>query len=263
MPSMTSHESNKVVKLLQLGPSGGGKTGSVCSLIDAGLRVRFLDFDNGLGPIKGYVKDKSKLENVHFVTLRDTLRLTGSRIGIQKADAFQQGMDALDGGEKGKKLWGADLGPVTSWGDDCVLVLDTLALAGKASLQMVMQMNGKGFAQPELQHYGVAMDNIEKLLDIITSSAVGCHVIVNTHTSKAEGDPIPHPEALGSKLGPKVGKFFDNMVSVSKTGAARTIKTKSDGLITCKTAIPLDDTYPLETGMATIFKKLTGKEKLA
>jgi hypothetical protein len=262
MPSMADHESNAIVKALLLGNSGAGKTGALVSLIDAGLKVRVLDFDNGVS-VLGRAKNKDFLrDNVHYVTLRDKMKLQASKIGIQKADAFQRAMDALDGGSKGAALWGKDFGPVTDWGSDCVLVVDTLALAGKASLQMVMQLNGKGFSQPELQHYGTAMDNIEKLLDIITSDAVGCHVIVNTHTATAEGSPIPVPEALGSKLGPKVGKFFDNMLSVSLTSGARTIKTVKDGLIVCKTAKPLKETYPLETGLADIFRDLTGKKEL-
>lgn len=264
MPSMAEHESNEVVKMLMLGNSGGGKTGALAALVNAGLRLRVLDFDNGLSVLKGYVTDKSRLSShIHFVTLRDTLKLQGQKIGIVKGDAFQRAMDALDGGKKATELWGEDFGPVTSWGSDTVLVLDTLALAGKASLQMVLQMNGKGFSQPEIQHYGTAMDNIEKLLDILTSSAVGCHVIVNTHTATPEGQTIPLPEALGSKLSPKVGKFFDNMLSVSLSGNARTIKTKRDGLIALKSAMPLDDSYPIETGLASIFKKLTGKAALA
>jgi hypothetical protein len=260
---MADHESNSVAKILMLGNSGSGKTGAVACLIDAGLRVRALDFDNGLSVLKGYVKKKDLLaSNVHYVTLRDTMKLTGSRIGIQKGDAFQRAMDALDGGKKAADLWGEDFGPVTEWGPDCVLLLDTLALAGKASLNMVLQMNAKGFSQPELQHYGVAMDNVEKLLDILTSSAVKCHVIVNTHTAAAEGNPIPMPEALGSKLGPKVGKFFDNMLSISLTAGQRTIKTKKDGLIALKSAVPLDETYPIDTGLVSIFKKITGKQEL-
>ncbi len=268
MPSFEQHESREVVKLLNLGNSGSGKTGAVACLVDAGLKIRALDFDNGLGVLGGYVKDKKKLvENVHYITLRDKMKLTGSRIGIQKGDAFQRAMDALDGGPKAAKLWGTDdkpldFGPVTSWGSDVVLLLDTLALAGKASLQMVMAANGKGFSQPEIQHYGTAMDNIEKLLDILTSDAVKCHVIVNTHTATPEGQTIPLPEALGSKLSPKVGKFFDNMFSTSLTAGKRTIKTKKDGLIACKSAIPLDEAYPIEDGLLSIFKKLTGKASL-
>jgi hypothetical protein len=269
MPSLAQHESTGVVKALCLGNSGTGKTGAMASLVDAGLKLRVLDFDNGLGPLAGFAKRKDLLaSNVHFVTLRDKLQLRGARIGVQKADAFARAMDALDGGPKAAKLWGSeeepmDFGPVTSWGPDVVLAVDTLALAGKSALQHVMGISpGKTPGQPELQHYGVGMDNIEKLLDILTSPAVGCHVIVNTHTATPEGQTIPVPEALGSKLGPKVPKFFDNMFSISLSGSKRSIKTKRDGLVALKSAKQLADEYPIETGWADIFKELTGKKEL-
>jgi hypothetical protein len=240
--------------------SGAGKSGALASLLDEGLQVRVLDFDNGLSTVAGYVKDKSKLKNLTYVTLQDKLKLTGSIVGIQKASAFQRGMDALDG--KADAWDGITLPAVTEWTPEHVLVLDTLSMAGRASLQMVMQMNGKGFSAPELQHYGTAMENIEKLVAILTSSAVNCHVIINTHLTSVEGTAKLYPEALGSKLGPKLGKYFDNMITLGVTGGSRTFKTVKDGLFACKTAKPLKDTYPLETGLASIFKDLTGKQKL-
>jgi len=264
MPNMTEHESYHIVKLLNAADSGGGKTGALASLVDAGLKIRVLDFDNGLSVLKGYVKDKSKLANVDFVSLKDDMNLLAGRVGIKKAYAFQQAMDALDGGEKGKALWGSDLGPVTTWGQDCVLVLDSLSMAGRASLNMVMQLNGAGHKQPEIQHYGTAMDNIEKLIAILTSPAVGCHVIINTHLTGIEGTPKLYPEALGSKLSPKIARYFDTMVTLSVTPGSqvRQFKTDKDGLFACKTSTKMAATYPIDTGLADIFKAVTGKTAL-
>jgi hypothetical protein len=259
MPSMLDHESNRIVKMLVLGDSGNGKTGAVASLLDAGLKIRALDFDNGLSVIKGYVKDKTKLKNMHYITLKDEMTLQAARIGIKKAAAFQRAMDALDGK---KDMWGEDFGPLTSWGEDVVLLVDSLSMMGRSSLQMVMQANAKGFAAPEIQHYGTAMENLEKFLDIVTSNAVKCHVLINTHTTSIEGTAKLFPEALGSKLPPKVGKFFDNMISLSVSGSTRTFKTDKDGLLALKTATKLNPTYPIETGLADIFKALTGKKEL-
>lgn len=269
MPAIAEHTSNNAVKLLLPADSGAGKTGALSSLVDAGLNVRILDFDNGVSVLSGYVKDKSKLANVHFIPLKDQMSLVASRVGVKKASAFQEAMDALDGGPKAAKLWGADFGPVTSWTPRDVLVLDTLGMAGRASLQMVMQLNGKGHAQPELQHYGTAMDNIEKLIAILTSESVPCHVIVNTHLTNIEGSPKLYPEALGSKLSPKIGRYFDNMITLSisrgadaNAGATRSFKTVKDGLLACKTARPLAETYPIATGLKDIFLGLTGKKDL-
>lgn len=262
MPAMTEHESNKIVKALCAADSGAGKTGALASLIDAGLKVRIVDFDNGLSVLKGYVKDKSKLANVHYVDdLQDEMQLIAGRIGVKKAPAFQRAMDALDKG--GEKYWGADIPPLKDWGEDTVLVWDSLSTSGRASLQMVMQANGAGMKAPEIQHYGIAMDNIEKLLMMLTSSMVRCHVIINTHITSIEGTAKLYPEALGSKLSPKVARYFDNMFSLSITGGKRTFKTEKDGLLALKAGVPLKEIYPIETGWVDIFKAITGKDKLA
>lgn len=259
MPSMVEHESNSLVKILCAADSGAGKTGALAPLIDAGFNLRFLDFDNGLSVLKGYVKDKTKLANVHYKTLRDDFLLAGGRVGIKKAAAFQQGMDILD---KGGDLWGAGSGipPIKDWTPRDILIVDTLSGAGRSSLFMVMQANGAGMKQPEIQHYGTAMENIDRLLDMITSDAVKCNVIVNTHITSLEGTAKLYPEALGSKLPPKVAPKFDNFISLSITAGNRTFKTKKDGLLALKTAVPLADSYPIEDGWIKIFEGLTGKK---
>jgi hypothetical protein len=260
MSTLDQHESATVVKALCVGDSGAGKTGALASLVDAGYNLRILDFDGGLSVLRGFVKRKENLRNVQYITLRDKFALMGAKMGIKKADAFQRGMSALD--EGGAKHWGesgADVPPIWNWTPADILVLDTLATAGKSSLSMVLQANGQIMKAPEIQHYGTAMDNIEKLLDYLTSDAIGCHVIVNTHVSPpAEGSLKLYPEALGTKLGPKVAKPFDNMVSISVQGKNRLFKTKVDGLMALKTAKPLNDTYPIETGWSDIFKALLG-----
>lgn len=253
MPSFLDHSSNNVVKLLVAADSGAGKTGALSSLVDAGYNLRVLDFDNGLSVLKGYVKDKAKLANVHYVELKDELTLSAGRIGIKKAASFSRAMEAMDGKEE---HWGAPLGKIADWTDRDILVLDTLTSAGKAALNLVLQTNAAGFKQPELQHWGQAMDNIEKLIGILTSTVTPCHVIVNTHLMNVEGTPKLYPDALGSKLGPKIPRYFDNMIALSITGTERKFKTQKDGLLTCKTARPLQPEYPIATGLASIFEGL-------
>jgi len=264
MPGLEDHESASVVKALCVGDSGAGKSGALASLVDYGFNVRVLDFDNGLGVLKGHVKKKENLRNVHYVTLRDRLKLMGSRMGLAKADSFQRGMNALE--EGGQKHWGeagAHIGPIYTWTSRDILVLDTLATAGKSSLAMVMYANGFTMKAPEIQHYGTAMDNLEKLLDYLTSDEIQCHVIVNTHIApSAEGSLKMYPEALGSKLGPKVAKPFDNMLSLSISGRSRSFKTQSDGLLALKTSRPIQATYPIETGWVSIFQDLLGTKDL-
>lgn len=260
MPSMGEHESNSVVKAICASDSGAGKTGALASLVDAGLNVRVLDFDNGLSVLKGYTKDKAKLtSNVHYVDgLQDQMRLLAGRISITKAPAFQRAMDALDKG--GKDYWGADIPPLLEWTPRDVLVVDSYSMAGRASLQMVMMANAAGSKNPELQHYGVAMENLEKWAQMLSASSVHCHVILNTHITTSEGSAKLYPEALGSKLGPKLGRYFDNLVSISQTAGKRVFKTDKDGLLALKTAVPVPDNIPIEVGWKTLFEAITGKK---
>lgn len=263
MGDMTEHESNSLVKALVVADSGSGKTGALASLVDAGFNVRFLDFDNGLSVIKGFVKDKSKLKNVHYVdNLSDDMQLIAGRVGVKKANAFQRAMDALEKG--GADYWGksgAHIGPVSTWTSRDILCLDSLTFCGRSCLLMVMQANGAGMKAPEIQHYGTAMDNLEKMLGMIQSAKTSpCHVIVNTHMSKDEGSARMLPEALGSKLSPKVPRYFDNMIGLSLTAGERTFKTKKDGMLALKTAVPLNDTYPISNGWVQMFEGLTGKK---
>jgi len=256
---MTEHASNDIVKVMLAADSGSGKSGALASLVDAGLNVRILDFEYGLSVLKGFVKTKANLANVHYVDqLQDEMKLVAGRIGVTKAPAFQRAMDALDIG--GEKYWGAPIPPVSKWTPRDVLVIDSLTMAGRASLQMVMAANAAGLKQPEIQHYGTAMENIEKWVQMMMASATPCHVIINTHITNVEGDARLYPDALGSKLPPKIGKYVDNIVGLRLTGGARKFLTQKDGLLALKTASPLPESFPIETGWVQIFQGLTGKK---
>jgi hypothetical protein len=257
---MMEHESNNLVKIMVAADSGSGKTGSLATLVDAGFNVRVLDFDNGLSVLKGYVKTKSNLKNVHYVDkLQDEYQLLSGRIGIKRAPAFQRAMDALDKG--GEAYWGsAAIPPLKDWTPKDILVLDSLTACGRCSLQMVMQANGKGMSHPEIQHYGTAMENIEKLVQQLTSSITQCHVIINTHITSVEGDARLYPDALGSKLPPKISKYFDNVVGLRLIGGQRKFLTSKDGLLALKTSTPLDEQIPIADGWRAIFEGITGKK---
>src|ERR1700722_5954858 len=59
MPTFDNYPSSPLIKLLYLGDSGAGKTGSLCSLAAIGLNVRILDLDRGAEIIKDYVTNSA------------------------------------------------------------------------------------------------------------------------------------------------------------------------------------------------------------
>ena len=76
MTSLAEHQSSEFTKLLLIGDSGSGKTGSLSSLVKAGYKLRVLDMDNGLDSLRLYCKRDcpDKLGNVEFRTLRDKMK---------------------------------------------------------------------------------------------------------------------------------------------------------------------------------------------
>jgi hypothetical protein len=138
-----------------------------------------------------------------------------------------------------------------------------------AAFNMVLQANGVVNPSgqrggPEQSHYGAAMESIERALDWLTNpDLVPCHVIVNAHWTYQDADNglmKAYPETVGNKLSPKVGRKFNSLFSVSITAGQRSIKVRKDGMIACKSAKPLSkEQYPVETGMADIFKEMVGE----
>ena len=58
MPKGSEHKSRKYVKLLYLGDSGTGKTGSLVSLVQAGYKLRVIDLDDGLDALTAHTAPK-------------------------------------------------------------------------------------------------------------------------------------------------------------------------------------------------------------
>lgn len=258
MPSLAEHPSSDVTKLLLIGPSGTGKSGSLVSLIEAGYKVRILDFDNGLDVVKNILIKKglsNLLANVSYEPLRDERGFIGTKIVCKSATAFQKGMKLLDN-------W-PEFGPISKWGSDTILVVDSLTLMSQAALQQVLALNGRLGGTAELQDWGKAQDAIENVLSLLTGNQTKCNVIVMSHVAfidDANGISQGYPMSLGKSLSPKIGNYFNTclMTKLIGTGqtAKRIIRTVPDGSITgLKHSIPgsIPAEMPIETGLATFF----------
>lgn len=265
MPSGLEHPANAegktgIFKGLMVGETGTGKTGALAALLDAGYKIRVLDFDAGLDPLIGYAKKRDRLANLDYETLRDEFKVSGSYLAVKKAPSFQRALALLGG-------WG-DYGPVQTWGSDCILVIDTLGAMSTSAFNMVLRANGVTNPSgqrggPEQSHYGAAMESIERALDWLTNPLlVPCHVIVNAHWTYQDADNgllKAYPETVGNKLSPKVGRKFNNLFSFSISAGARSIKVRKDGMIACKSSKPLKkEQYPIEAGLAEIFAEIVG-----
>ena len=107
----------------------------------------------------------------------------------------------------------------------------------------------------------------DKAVQLMTSPATNCHVIMNSHinyTESAEGAGAikGYPSALGNKLSPKIPIYFENVLFLKTIGAGATRKrefyTKGDSMIEGKSPVSVPAVMPQDTGLAEFFKILRG-----
>lgn len=287
MPNLSTFQSDNVVKMLLIGDSGNGKTGALASLALAGYKLRVMDFDKGIEPIKEAILKAGKpeaLANVEYETFDDKFQIVGGNViprGVPTS--VQEALKMLDyWGPKSKKD-STDLGKPSEWGRDAILVIDSLSHFCNAVMRYVQATNpagassGKNPSQPE---WGSAQRIVEQALGLLYSEDFNTNVIVTAHVTyiqskdqlDEDGKPAGAirglPNALGQALPPKIPTYFNHMLIVDKMGSGvhvrRQIKTVPDMLVNAKSPLSLSGipaTLPLETGLATYFDTALGKTK--
>ena len=258
MPSLEDHHSSSLVKVLYLGDSGTGKTGSLVSLVAAGYKLHIMDLDNGLDILKAYVKRDcpDKMKNVDYETRRDKMKASAS--GPMVDGVAKAYVDAL----RLMSKWGDQSIP-SEWGAEHILVLDSLTGLGKAAFNWAQGMSP--MTKDPRQWYHTAQQSVDAFLSLVTSEAFKTNVIIIAHVQFIEGSDGSYrgyANTIGKALGPLVPTYFNNMILAKSTGggsnAKRTIQTVPTSLIDLKNSAPfkVDAELPLGTGLATLFNKL-------
>ena len=251
MPTLDTHQSSAYTKILYIGDSSSGKTGSLASLLAAGYSFRILDMDNGLTALIQFAKALgADLSKVEYETYRDEYRMTPQGpLTKGSPKAFTNAMTKL-----------------TEWSEiedeKSITVLDSLTFLGKSAYAWARGMNPT--AKDPRQWFYAAQQAVESVLAMLTSEEYKQNVIIISHVNYKEvmeGVHKGYPTAVGSALGPTIASYFDTMVlaeaSGSGTNVKRKIKTMPTGVIDLKMPNPkVEQTLPLETGMATIFEML-------
>jgi len=259
MAKASTLEQAEFVKLIYVGTSGTGKTGSLASLVKAGYKLRVLDLDNGIGPLLSFVRRECPelLDNVDVIACRDKLKADPIK-GATVSGAPKAYTDAI----KYMTRW--DDGSVPAeWGPEYIFVLDSLTLFGRAAMRWAQGMDPS--CKDPRQWFNTGQQSIMTVLDMLTSAEFRAHVIVVTHVDLVEmpdGTTKGFASSLGKALGPKIPAVFNNMVLAESKGTGenvkRTITTMPTQLLDLKNEKPFDlpRSLPLESGMATIFSTL-------
>jgi len=248
-----------------IGYSGAGKTGALTSLVEAGYKLFILDFDNGLDSLVIQCRKRcpDKLENIQFVSLRDKIKGTQSGPILDgMPTAFTRAMQLLDRWKDGDK----DFGKPSDFGEDSVVVIDSLTFLSEAAFNWATALNPS--AKDKRQIYGAAQEAIENAIALLTSDSFKTNVIVTSHIKfidQPDGTTKGFPTAVGNALSPKLPAYFNNVALCETKGAgqsaSRVIRTISTGLVDVKSpaSFTMPAELPIGTGLADFFRVNRGK----
>lgn len=254
MPTLDEHQSDRFTKLIYIGDSSTGKTGSLVSLLLAGYKFKIIDMDNGLETLKVYGRlAQADLSAVDYETFRDTYRSTPAGPLIKGAPkAFTNAM-----------------GKMTEWSEiedeQTIFVLDSLSAFGRAAFEWAKGMNP--MIKDPRQWYFSAQQAVESCIALLTGESFKMNVILISHVNYkeiTEGVQKGYANAIGTALGPIIPRYFNTLILAESIGAGkntkRRIKTLPTGVVDLKIPNPQAEAeYPLETGLADIFALLKGK----
>jgi hypothetical protein len=272
MPSLADHQSNEFTKLLIEGDSGSGKTGALASLVAAGYKLRVLDMDNGLDPLKTFVEHTcpQNLGNVEFRTLRDKYKSSPEGpIIAGTPKAFVDAIKLLDRWKYTHNGIETDLGIPSEWGPECILVIDSLTFLSDAAwaFREPLAVRGKDGKYDQRAIYKDAQDAIESVLAFVTGETFRTNVIVTSHIRYLEnqdGTRKGYPTSVGSALGPIIPRYFNSVALCESKLGKRTIQTVATAMIDLKNPKPFEmaKSYPIETGLAEFFGVLRPAPKI-
>lgn len=264
MPSLEDHPSSNIVKLLLLGDSGAGKTGSLATLAAAGYRLWIYDFDNGLDILKDpTILAPEFRKNVNYKLFQDKATPQGNAL-MPSATAWPAFMKDFGGWTEGNE----NLGSFRTWGEKDVLVIDSITFLCDAAFSMALLQGGRLGQRPQIQDWGAAMDMIQSVFELLYSDHCKCNVVVCSHVQMqtdelSGGARKGQVSVLGQKLAPKIPRYFNNMVFLEKSvvGATvtRKLHTRGTPLLSLKTSKPSVIPAIVEPDLAKLFAVLKGE----
>lgn len=283
MPNFTSYPVQPSTKLLYLGHTGAGKTGSLVSLAAAGYRVRILDLDRGCEIIRDYLFNPKSIytrphqlwpepsdfaSRISYVTITEGYNLQGTK-ATPKGDSWHKINMLLNDWRDGDDR----PGNLTKWGPQDVLVIDGLSRLCESAMNFQLAMNGHLVSGPQVgasgaNDYTQAYKLITDFFDLLKCDDIKCNIIMVCHIQfmeqagpqiTASRDVKGFPQTVGRLISPKVGQYFNHSLLAKSSGngpsVKRVIVTNNDENIELKTVAPLrvPREYPLETGLAQYF----------
>lgn len=244
------------VNILLLGESGTGKTHALRTLVEAGLEVFIIFTEPGMEVLADTPSDKlhwhyippsapdwsdliDSAKKINTLTFELLSKLPD--INKRKYMEFIDLLNAFNNFTCDRT--GESFGCVDTWDSSRVLVLDSLSGLN------IMAMNLVAGSKPvkTMGDWAISVDNMERLLIKLTVD-VQCHFVLLGHlereTDEVTGGVTLVSATLGRKLGPKLPRFFSEVVHVKRVGAKFSWSTATHNVATKNRHLPLSEDLP-------------------
>lgn len=305
MPGLISDQTDNA-KILYVGDSGHGKTGSKAALVAMGYKLRMVDSDNGAKILRALLTDADHYPYASWMKKQGIDPTEPGRISIIPIDV-PMGFQDRDVKRKAgtisysilapasSKAWntvanlltrewmdeGENYGHITDWGSDTILDFETLSTLGELAQYWNQDMNGRlGVLEDDHgRDAGAAQELIRRMMLTLTNPSVKCNVIATTHitwTDVGKGaaqnpgallhdqkpitDMRGFPSVIGRALGPLLGKRWNDQFIAMRTGSGANVERRIYSVpvnnVDAKHSAWVEDSYPIDTGMASIFAAL-------
>ncbi len=244
--------------ILLLGPVGTGKTYSAHTFIEAGKELFILSTEPGIETVMGeWEKLGTDMSKVHFAKVMpaniewDVLIQEAERTNLLTMDQlqktqspnksqFKQFIDVYATLASFKDQHGEDFGPVDSWDDSRVLMIDGLSGLSRMALHLVVG------SKPikTLPEWGCAMGNLQNLIEKLCDDTE-CTFVLVSHIERQKdeltGGTHLTLSTLGNKLAPELVKLPDEIIYTKREGGKFRWSTIESGIDLKSRKLPWSD----------------------
>jgi hypothetical protein len=253
------------LKILLIGGTGSGKTYCPALLAEHGISVHYVFTENGMATFSSFPDNLRKLlgKKIHYTYIpavkTDLSVLLNAAKQVNslsyenltkmlptdrnKTIEFQTILQSLMNYKC--EVSGKEFGSIMNWGPDRCIVLDSLS-----GLNLAIMRNLLGTKPVAAQHdWQVAMRLEEELINMICLG-LRCWAIVTAHPEReldeVSGAQFVYAGALGRKLGPKIGRFFDEVIQTVRRGDKYLWSNAAEGIDTKRRILPLSTSIPVD-----------------
>src|SRR5258708_22636924 len=175
--------------------------------------------------------------------------------GVVLDGAAKDGMTVMKMLSRGK-YDEVDLRAPAEWGEDCIIVIDSLS-----RLCDVVYDHHVFLAGPKADGRAVyknAQDAVGMILADLTSDTFQTNLIVICHgqfMDQADGTSKIFPQGVGQKLSPKIPQYFPVYIRLTNLAGKRTLQLESDVMIDLAMPSKMHSkSLPPDDGLPVIFQ---------